>query len=256
MNSAVVTDNALEVAGVVKRFGGVIALDGVSLAIPRGQVTALVGDNGAGKSTLVRCLSGVHPPDEGRIFVGGELAVFGSPLGARAHGIETVFQELALADNLDVSANIFLGRELRHGFRGLYRLKKKEMARRSEELLRRYAINAPSTSAKVRRLSGGQRQGVAIARAVGTGHTQAVLMDEPTAALGVQETAKVLDIIRKLAESGLAVLLISHNMQQVIDIADHVYVLRGGRMAADMPTSGTSTQELVHYITTGVAGSG
>jgi ABC-type sugar transport system ATPase subunit len=252
VSTATLTENALEVRDVVKRFGGVVALGGVSMTVPRGQVTALVGDNGAGKSTLVRCLSGVHAPDEGEILVGGRPTLFGSPLGARAEGIETVFQELALADNLDVSENIFLGRELRHGLRGLYRLKKKEMARRSEELLRRYAINMPSARANVRRLSGGQRQGVAIARAVGTGHTQAVLMDEPTAALGVQETAKVLAIVRSLADSGLGVLLISHNMQQVIDTADQVFVLRGGRMVAGMRTADTSTQELVHYITTGV----
>jgi ABC-type sugar transport system ATPase subunit len=252
VSTATLTENALEVRDVVKRFGGVVALGGVSMTVPRGQVTALVGDNGAGKSTLVRCLSGVHAPDEGDILVGGRPTVFGSPLGARAEGIETVFQELALADNLDVSENIFLGRELRHGIRGLYRLNKKEMARRSEELLRRYAINMPSARANVRRLSGGQRQGVAIARAVGTGHTQAVLMDEPTAALGVQETAKVLAIVRSLADSGLGVLLISHNMQQVIETADQVFVLRGGRMVAGMRTADTSTQELVHYITTGV----
>jgi ABC-type sugar transport system ATPase subunit len=244
--------NALEVRDVVKRFGGVVALAGVSMTVPRGKVTALVGDNGAGKSTLVRCLSGVHAPDEGQILVGAEPVAFANPLGARACGIETVFQELALADNLDVSSNIFLGRELRHGIRGLYRLNKKEMDRRSEQLLRRYAINMPSARAQVRQLSGGQRQGVAIARAVGTGRTQAVLMDEPTAALGVQETAKVLDIVRSLADSGLGVLLISHNMQQVIDTADQVFVLRGGHMVAGMPTDETSTQELVHYITTGV----
>jgi len=249
---ATLTEHALEVRDVVKRFGGVVALNGVSMTVPRGQVTALVGDNGAGKSTLVRCLSGVHAPDKGEILVEGRPVAFGSPLGARAHGIETVFQELALADNLDVSANIFLGRELRQGIRGLYRLKKKEMAQRSVELLRRYAINMPSAHAEVRRLSGGQRQGVAIARAVGTGHTQAVLMDEPTAALGVQETAKVLGIVRTLADSGLGVLLISHNMQQVIDTADQVFVLRGGQMVAGMRTADTSTQELVHYITTGI----
>jgi len=249
---ATLTEHALEVRDVVKRFGGVVALNGVSMTVPRGQITALVGDNGAGKSTLVRCLSGVHAPDEGEILVEGRAVAFGSPLGARTHGIETVFQELALADNLDVSANIFLGRELRQGIRGLYRLKKKEMAQRSEELLRRYAINMPSAHAEVRRLSGGQRQGVAIARAVGTGHAQAVLMDEPTAALGVQETAKVLGIVRTLADSGLGVLLISHNMQQVIDTADQVFVLRGGQMVACMRTADTSTQELVHYITTGI----
>ena len=246
-----VTGHSLEVRDVVKRFGGVVALDHVSMSVKRGQVTALIGDNGAGKSTLVRCLSGVHAPDSGEIRVDNEPVVFADPIGARAAGIETVFQELALADNLDVSSNIFLGRELRHGLRGLFRLRKKEMERLSEELLKRYAINMPSARSPVRRLSGGQRQGVAIARAVGTGQTSTILMDEPTAALGVQETAKVLDIVKNLADSGLGVLLISHNMQQVIDVADYVWVLRGGRMVGGMPTAETTTQELVHYITTG-----
>ncbi len=243
----------LEARGVGKRFGGVTALDDVSMTIPAGTVTALVGDNGAGKSTLVRCLSGVHAPDSGGIFLGDAPVLFGGPASARAAGIETVFQELALADNLDVASNIFLGRELRGGPARLFRLRKREMEARADELLNRYAINVPAARAKVRRLSGGQRQGVAIARAVGTGRTSTVLMDEPTAALGVQETVKVLEIIRSLADSGLAVLLISHNMQQVIEIADYVWVLRGGRMVAGLPTARTSTQELVHYITTGEA---
>lgn len=246
------SQNALEVRGVVKKFGGVTALDQVSMTVPRGKVTALVGDNGAGKSTLVRCLSGVHAPDGGEVLVDGEPVRFTSPLDARAAGIETVFQELALADNLDVASNIFLGRELRYGWRGGFRLNKKEMAKASQSLLQRYAINMPSAKARVDRLSGGQRQGVAIARAVGTGQTQAILMDEPTAALGVQETAKVLNVVRALADSGLGVLLISHNMQQVIDTADQVFVLRGGRMVAGLETEDTNTQELVHFITTGV----
>lgn len=244
--------DTLELVNVGKNFGGVVALDDVSMTVPRGMVTALVGDNGAGKSTLVRCLSGVHTPDRGRLLVEGSPVNFADPLAAREAGIETVFQELALADNLDVAANIFLGRELRHPAGGLFRLNKKEMDRRSEELLQRYAINMPSPRSMVRSLSGGQRQGVAIARAVGTGRTRAILMDEPTAALGVQETANVLDIVRVLADSGLAVLLISHNMAQVIEVADRVAVLRGGRKVADVATADTSTQELVHYITTGV----
>ena len=222
------------------------------MSVPSGEVTALVGDNGAGKSTLVRCLSGVHLPDQGQVLVEGHPVTFADPLAARDAGIETVFQELALADNLDVSSNIFLGREIRHGLSRLFRLNKKEMDRRSQELLMRYAINMPSPRSAVRSLSGGQRQGVAIARAVGTGRTSAILMDEPTAALGVQETANVLQIVRVLAESGLAVLLISHNMAQVIDVADRVVVLRGGRKVVESPTAETSTQELVHYITTGV----
>jgi ABC-type sugar transport system ATPase subunit len=243
---------AVELRDVVKRFGGVVALNRVSLTARRGQVTALIGDNGAGKSTIIRCLSGVHQPDEGHVLVDGEPVTLATPLDARAAGIQTVFQELALADNLDIAANIFLGRELKRGVRGLFRLRKRQMEAEAEAVLSRYGIRMPSAKSSVNRLSGGQRQGVAIARAVGAGGTT-VLMDEPTAALGVQETARVLEIVRSLAENGIAVLLISHNLQQVMEVSDHIWVLRSGNMVAGMPASQTSSQELVHYITTGQA---
>lgn len=243
---------AIEVINVTKRFGGVTALDAVSMTARRGEVTALIGDNGAGKSTLIRCLSGVHVPDEGEIKVDGLSVRLVTPLLARAAGIETVFQELALANNLDVASNIFLGREYTYGVKRLFQLRKRQMEGEAVEVLKRYSIRMESVRARVDRLSGGQRQGVAIARAVG-GSSRIVLMDEPTAALGVQETARVLEIVRSLVAQDLAVLLISHSMQQVLEVADQVWVLRGGRMVVGLRASETSTQELVHYITTGTA---
>ncbi|QOV33158.1 sugar ABC transporter ATP-binding protein [Streptomyces ferrugineus] len=241
---------ALDVRNIVKRFGGVTALNHVSMTVLPGEVTALVGDNGAGKSTLVRCLSGVHQPDEGEILVDGKLQTFHDPSASRHAGIETVFQELALSDNLDVASNMFLGRELTHGPTRLFRLRHKEMETEAQTVLARYGIRMPSVRSTVRELSGGQRQGVAIARAVGWG-SRIVLMDEPTAALGVRETGRILDIVRGLAERGLAVLLISHNMEQVHSVSDAVWILRGGNMVAGMRTADTTTSEIVHYITTG-----
>lgn len=246
------TSVAVELRDVVKRFGGVVALNHVSLTARRGQVTALIGDNGAGKSTIIRCLSGVHQPDEGEVLVAGQPVALATPLDARAAGIQTVFQELALADNLDIASNIFLGRELKRDARGLFRLRKRQMEAEAEAVLSRYGIRMPSAKSPVNRLSGGQRQGVAIARAAGAGGTT-VLMDEPTAALGVQETARVLGIVRSLAENGIAVLVISHNLEQVMEVSDHIWVLRSGNMVAGVPTAQTSSQELVHFITTGQA---
>lgn len=240
----------LTVTNVVKCFGGVTALNKVSMTALPGEVTALVGDNGAGKSTLVRCLSGVHQPDEGDILIEGKHQVLPNPPAARAAGIETVFQDLALADDLDVASNMFLGRELTCGLRGLFRLRRKEMEAEAADVLERYGIRMPSVRSTVRELSGGQRQGVAIARAVGWG-SRLVLMDEPTAALGVRETARILDIVRGLADRGLAVVLISHNMEQVHDVSDAVWVLRGGNMVTGMRTADTTTSQIVHYITTG-----
>jgi ABC-type sugar transport system ATPase subunit len=237
--------------GVTKRFGGVVALDNVTFSARAGQVTALVGDNGAGKSTLIRCLSGVHSPDEGGLFMNGAPVTFSGPNDARLAGIETVHQNLALADNLDVAANLFLGRELSGGPRSLFRLRKKPMEAKAAELIDEYGIRMPNIKAKVGAMSGGQRQGIAIARAVGWG-SEVVLMDEPTAALGVKETGRVLEVVRSLADRGLAVVLISHNIEQVMQVSDFVWVLRGGHMIADLRAENTNTQEVVHYITTGV----
>jgi simple sugar transport system ATP-binding protein len=241
-------DIILSASDIVKTFGGVNALRGASITMRRGEVTALIGDNGAGKSTLVRCLSGIHSPDAGTIVLDGKEVHFGSPLEAREHGIETVHQNLALVEDLTVWQNFFIGREKTKGFGPIRWLDSKAMRGTAEELLADLAVNVPPVTSRVRRLSGGQRQAVAIARAAGWG-SSIVIMDEPTAALGVQETARVESIIKKLQAQGVAVLLISHNFDQVLRLADHVWVMRGGLAVAERRASETSGQELVALVT-------
>ncbi|TFB71911.1 sugar ABC transporter ATP-binding protein [Cryobacterium glaciale] len=239
-------DVLLEATDIKKSFGGVHALKGASITMRRGEITALVGDNGAGKSTLVRCLSGIHKPDSGTIRLDGEVINFATPNDARKQGMETVQQNLALVEELAVWQNFFLGRELVHGpFRTLDR---KLMKKTAADLLKNLAVNVPPVTSKVRRLSGGQRQAVAIARAAGWG-SKIVIMDEPTAALGVQETAKVEQVILTLRDSGVSVLLISHNFDQVMRLADHVWVMRAGLSVAQRRTSESSGDELVALIT-------
>ncbi|AZZ56547.1 ATP-binding cassette domain-containing protein [Rathayibacter iranicus] len=242
------SDILLEARDIKKSFGGVHALKGASMAMRRGEITALIGDNGAGKSTLVRCLSGVHPADSGTITLDGEVVHFTSPLGARDGGIETVHQTLALVEDLTVWQNFFLGRELTSGVPGLRFLDRQQMKKTAQELLGDLAVNVPPVTSKVRRLSGGQRQAVAIARAAGWG-SKIVIMDEPTAALGVQETARVEKIILKLRDAGVAVLLISHNFDQVMRLSDQVWVMRAGLAVAGRRTAETSGDELVSLIT-------
>jgi simple sugar transport system ATP-binding protein len=242
------TDVILSAQNIVKSFGGVHALRGASISMRRGEVTALIGDNGAGKSTLVRCLSGIHRPDSGTITLDGKTVEFDTPLSAREHGIETVQQNLALVEELTVWQNFFLGRETTKGFGPFRMLDRKSMRGTAENLLSDLAVNAPPVTSRVRRLSGGQRQAVAIARAAGWG-SSIVIMDEPTAALGVQETARVESIIRKLQDSGVAVLLISHNFDQVLRLSDHVWVMRGGLAVAERRATETSGDELVALIT-------
>lgn len=241
-------DIILSATDIVKTFGGVNALRGASITMRRGEVTALIGDNGAGKSTLVRCLSGIHTPDSGTILLDGREVKFESPLSAREAGIETVQQNLALVEDLTVWQNFFIGREKTKGFGPIRWLNSKAMRETAEELLADLAVNVPPVTSRVRRLSGGQRQAVAIARAAGWG-SSIVIMDEPTAALGVQETAKVEAIIRKLQSQGVAVLLISHNFDQVLRLSDHVWVMRGGLAVAERRASETSGEELVALIT-------
>lgn len=238
----------LEVRGLSKGFGGVRALDSVSMRVRAGQVTALVGENGAGKSTLIKCLAGAHQPDLGQILVEGHPITFTGPFGARDSGIETVHQDLALTENLDVTANIFLGREVRHAWYRGFALKKRAMRAQSEEMLANFGINVPSVRTEVRNLSGGQRQGVAIARATGWG-TRVIIMDEPTAALGVHETQRVLELITELAEKRLGVLVVSHNLDEVLQISDHIWVLRRGKLVTGLAKRDTSHEELVQYIT-------
>jgi D-xylose transport system ATP-binding protein len=243
----------VEIRGLTKSFDAVRALQGIDLTITQGTVTALLGDNGAGKSTLVRCLTGVHTPDEGEIRFRGEPITLGSPDDARHLGIETVFQDLGLIEDLQVWQNLFLNRELTRGVVPLRVLDKKQMIAKSATILADLDVNVPDVRATVRHMSGGQRQSVAIARAANWG-TTLVIMDEPTAALGVRETAAVEKLIGRLRSNGVTVLLVSHDMDQVMRVADSAWILRRGRTAAHRAMSETTGAELVGLITGAIAG--
>lgn len=238
----------LSARGVTKRFGAVTALDDVSLEIYPGEVAGLIGDNGAGKSTLIKILSAVLRPDSGTITFDGAPAQFASPAEARAAGIETVYQDLALAGNMTIWANIFLGRELLYGPRRLRLLDKREMARRAQEMLEKLDLNVPPIDSTVASLSGGQRQAIAIARAAAWG-SKVIILDEPTAALGVAETAAVEEVIKGLRQRGFGLVMISHNIPQVFRICDRVSVLRRGRMIDHCRTDLTNMEEAVSLIT-------
>jgi D-xylose transport system ATP-binding protein len=245
-------DVLLEASGVSLAFGSVQALRDVSLTLRAGEITALVGDNGAGKSTLVRCICGIHRPDEGGFTFQGRPVAFGSPQEARDAGIETVHQNLALVEDLTVWQNLFLNREIAWGWAGrlgpLAVLNRKAMKVRASEMVSELAVNVPAVTSRVRRLSGGQRQAVAICRAAGFSSTL-VIMDEPTAALGVQETARVEQLITRLRDDGHAVLLVSHNFDQVMRLADQVWVMRAGRSVAGRRIAQTTGEEIVALIT-------
>ncbi|AXK32893.1 sugar ABC transporter ATP-binding protein [Streptomyces armeniacus] len=234
----------LALRGVSKRFGAVQALTDVDLEIHPGEVVALVGDNGAGKSTLVKTVAGVHAIDEGTIEWKRKPVQIHRPHDAQALGVATVYQDLALCDNLDVVANLFLGSELRRGSI----LDEVAMEKRAKELLDTLSIRIPSVRIPVASLSGGQRQVVAIARAL-IGDPEVVILDEPTAALGVEQTAQVLDLVERLRERGLATLLISHNMADVQAVADRVAVLRLGRNNGVFSVRDTSHEEIIAAIT-------
>ncbi|MBN3931753.1 sugar ABC transporter ATP-binding protein [Streptomyces verrucosisporus] len=234
----------LALRGISKRFGAVQALTDVDLEVHAGEVVALVGDNGAGKSTLVKTIAGVGPADEGVFEWQGRAVEVNRPHDAQELGIATVYQDLALCDNLDVVGNLFLGREiLRSGV-----LDEIEMERRARELLDTLSIRIPSVRIPVASLSGGQRQVVAIARSM-LGEPRLVILDEPTAALGVEQTAQVLDLVERLRERGLAVILISHNMADVKAVADKVAVLRLGRNNGVFDVASTSQEEIISAIT-------
>jgi ABC-type sugar transport system ATPase subunit len=238
-----------------KAYGHVQALVDVSLTVVSGEVLALVGDNGAGKSTLVKIIAGAHTPDEGLMLIAGEQVEFDSPLDARRLGIETVYQDLALASDLSVWANLFLGRELY--VRGPGRLvgwmDKKTMRRRAREELTRLRISIPDVDAVVDDLSGGQRQAIAVARTIAWGR-KLVMMDEPTASLGVEEQTKVAGLVRTLAEQKLGVLLVSHNLAQVFELANRIVVLRHGRRVAVRRVQETTREEIVGLITGALEG--
>jgi simple sugar transport system ATP-binding protein len=240
----------LEARGIVKSFGRVRALRGASFTVNAGEVVALIGDNGAGKSTLIKTLSGVLHPDDGEIRFEGEPVTLLNPVAARELGIETVYQDLALAPDLESSANLFLGRETtRGGLLGkLGFLDKGAMRRKTQEAFTQLGVGVQDPTAAVATLSGGQRQGVAVARAV-TWAGKVVFMDEPTAALGVVQTRNVLDLIRRVRETGLSVVLISHNMPEVMEVSDRVEVLRLGERVARFSTADTSMEELVGAMT-------
>jgi len=237
---------ALEVRDIAKSYGHVRALISASFRVDYGEVLALLGDNGAGKSTLVKCISGALAADRGEILLDGQPAHMASPRDARAHGVETVYQDLALAPDLDSAANFFIGRELlRSGVLGaLHALDWPRMRSETVDALNRVGIELPSGSALIGDLSGGQRQAVAIMRTATWAKTL-VILDEPTAALGVRQSARVLDIIRHIRERGLGVILISHNMPQVFEIADKVVVLRQGRVALDRSIGDSNPDEVV-----------
>src|SRR6478672_8069869 len=238
------TTAVLSLTGVSKRFGAVQALKDIDFDVHAGEVVALVGDNGAGKSTLVKTIAGVYSPDEGDMTFDGRPVRVSSPAEAQHLGIATVFQDLALCDNLDVVGNLFLGRELRH-HRALDEV---EMERQSWQLLRQLSAKIPSVRIAVASLSGGQRQTVAIARSL-LGEPKVVMLDEPTAALGVAQTAEVLNLVERLRENGHGVVLISHNMSDVMAVADRVTVLRLGRNNGTFNVSETSSQEIIAAIT-------
>jgi simple sugar transport system ATP-binding protein len=240
----------LEAVGLMKAYGHVRALAGADFEVYGGEVVALVGDNGAGKSTLVRCLSGTEPPDGGQIRFGGRAVTLAGPTAARRLGIETVFQDLALAADLDPAMNLFLGRELlRPGLLGrLGALDRGRMRAEAADAFRALGVEPPDLRAPVAGLSGGQRQSVAVARALAWA-TKVVFMDEPTAALGVVQRGRVLEVIRRVRDGGVAVVLISHNMPEVLSVADRVEVLRLGRRVARFRAADTSLEELVAAMT-------
>jgi simple sugar transport system ATP-binding protein len=240
----------LQTRGIHKWFGPLHILKGVDFAIRRGEVVALIGDNGAGKSTFINVITGVLAPEEGEIFFEGQRITFASPHEARAHGIETVYQDLAVAPHLDAVGNIFLGRErYLSGLLGWLRfLDNRSMRRETEEQLTRLNVRLVDLRRPLITLSGGQRQGVAVARAV-MWASKVVIMDEPTAALGVAQTRMVMDLIRRVRDTGVPVIVISHNMPNVFEVADRIVVLRLGQVVAELDPQGNSMEDAVAAMT-------
>jgi D-xylose transport system ATP-binding protein len=248
--STAVKPAALELRGVSKSFGSVEALRGVDFEVRDGEVMALVGDNGAGKSTLIKCVAGIYSIDDGDVYFDGERVTIHGPKDAAKLGIEVVYQDLALCDNLDVVQNMFLGRE---DHDPIFRLREAPMEQRTAETLKSLSVTTiRSVRQPVATLSGGQRQSVAVARAV-LWNNRVVSLDEPTAALGVAQTRQVLDLVKRLAEQGLAVVLVSHNLLDVFEVANRITVLRLGRNVGVYEREKTTEQEIVQAITAGTA---
>jgi fructose transport system ATP-binding protein len=243
------SDVILSTRGLSKHYGGVRALEDANFELRAGEHVAIVGDNGAGKSTFVRQITGVERPSAGKIFFEGREVEFKTPIEARDIGIETVFQNLALADDLDVPSNLFLGREKFYFNLGPFSfLNERWMLQRAQEALTATGVKIPDPRNKIRNMSGGQRQCVAISRAA-TFASKLIIMDEPTAALGVQETAQVENIIRNLKSRGIPLILISHNLRQVFDLVDRIWVFRRGRIAGAVDRDKTTGNEVVSMIT-------
>lgn len=242
-------ENLLRVNNLTKRFGGVTAVNSVSLDVNIGEVVGLLGDNGAGKSTLIKMVSGVYQPDDGEILFNGQKVNFATPREARDMGIETIYQDLALAENLDIGSNIFLGREILRSYLGglIKTVDRTRMREEAVKALDRLNIRLPSLTQQVLNLSGGQRQAVAIARSI-YWNAKMMIMDEPTAALGVSEQRKVLRLVKTLCDKGVPVILISHNMQDVFAVATRIVVLRRGKKVGERITSQTTPDEIVSLM--------
>lgn len=238
----------IETKGITKRFGGLTAVDNVSMGVNAGEVVAILGDNGAGKSTLIKVISGVHKPDEGSILLDGKPMKLESPMDALANGIETIYQDLALAENLNVSSNIFLGREKTKKSLGMFNVLDHEyMQKESKSVLDRLEIEIPSLKNIIRTLSGGQRQAVAISRSI-YWKAKVLIMDEPTAALGIAEQKKVLALVNSLKTQGIGIIIISHQMYDVFEVADRIMVMRRGQNVATRMVSETTPDEIVGLI--------
>ncbi len=239
----------LSVRGVTKRFGGLVAANNVDLDVYPGEVVALLGDNGAGKSTLIKCISGVYAPNAGSISFEGRETRFATPIEARDLGIETIYQDLALAGNLDVPSNVFLGRELEHQMLSglLKRLDNRRMAEETQRVLSDLDVKLPHLDRPVETLSGGQRQAVAIARGI-YWNAKLVIMDEPTNNLGVPEQKKVLELIRRLKASGVPVILISHTLPDIFAVSDRLVVMRRGCKVTEKNVADTNAEEVVQYM--------
>lgn len=242
------SEPVLRATGLIKRFGGLTAVNDVSLEIHPGEVVALAGDNGAGKSTLIKMISGVYRPDGGHIYLEGREITMASPLEARGLGIETIYQDLALCENLDATVNIFLGREPTRRWLGIFKqVDRGHMLAESNKVLERLDIKIPNLRRPIRQMSGGQRQAVAIARAV-YWNARLVIMDEPTAALGVPEQRKVHELVKTLKAQNVPVIIISHNMQDIFAVADRIIVMRRGQKVGDVRAADVTDDDLVSMM--------
>ena len=246
--------NKVEMKNITKNFGGVIALDNVDFSVKKGEIMALVGDNGAGKSTLIKLLSGIHTPTRGEIFVDGDKVRISDPQDSQALGIETIYQELALVEEFTVTQNLFLGKELKKNFLGMKIFDRKQMKEEARKIFENLNISMPELDKRVMYLSGGQRQSIAISRAVyseefSDREVNLLIMDEPTAALGVEESQKVKDLIKYLnKEKDLSIIVISHNMEDVFDLADRITVLSRGNLMGVRDTDEVEREEIVQMI--------